>query len=219
MVLKEAKELVLTSARYLLSKGLVIGSMGNFSVRFDRKIMLITPSGRNYHDLNPDEIVKVDLDTMIYEGKLKPSSEYRLHAAIYADRPEINAVVHTHQPYASTMAAARRELPPFLDDMVQLIGPSVRVAEYAASGSNKMVINTLKALDKRFAALLANHGAICIGRDMEEAILVCEVLEKGSQAFIHGELIGGIQMIDKSEALQVRQDYLDKYSKLKNENR
>jgi L-fuculose-phosphate aldolase len=219
MEIKEAKELVLASARYMLSKGLVIGSMGNFSVRVDRKTMLITPSGRNYHDLKPEEIVKVDLETMIYESKLKPSSEYRLHAAIYADRPEINAVVHTHQPYASTMAAAHRELPPFLDDMVQLIGPSVRVADYAPSGSNKMVINTIKALDKRFAALLANHGAICIGRDMEEAILACEVLEKGSKAFILGELIGGIKMIDKSEALQVRQDYLDKYSKLKNENR
>lgn len=219
MEIKEARELVLNSARYLHSIGLVIGSMGNFSVRVDRKTMLITPSGRNYHDLKPEEIVQVDLETMIYEGNLKPSSEYRLHAAIYAERPEINAVVHTHQPYASTMAAAHRELPPFLDDMVQLIGPSVRVAEYAPSGSSKMVINTLKALDKRFAALLANHGAICIGRDMEEAILVCEVLEKGSKAFILGELVGGIQMIDKAEALQVRQDYLDKYSKLKNENR
>lgn len=219
MEIKEARELVLNSARYLHSIGLVIGSMGNFSVRVDRKTMMITPSGRNYHDLKPEEIVQVDLETMIYEGNLKPSSEYRLHAAIYAERPEINAVVHTHQPYASTMAAAHRELPPFLDDMVQLIGPSVRVAEYAPSGSSKMVINTLKALDKRFAALLANHGAICIGRDMEEAILVCEVLEKGSKAFILGELVGGIQMIDKAEALQVRQDYLDKYSKLKNENR
>lgn len=219
MEIKEARELVLNSARYLHSIGLVIGSMGNFSVRADRKTMMITPSGRNYHDLKPEEIVQVDLETMIYEGNLKPSSEYRLHAAIYAERPEINAVVHTHQPYASTMAAAHRELPPFLDDMVQLIGPSVRVAEYAPSGSSKMVINTLKALDKRFAALLANHGAICIGRDMEEAILVCEVLEKGSKAFILGELVGGIQMIDKAEALQVRQDYLDKYSKLKNENR
>jgi len=219
MEIREAKELVMKSALYLLNKGLVLGSMGNFSIRIDRKIMLITPSGRTYPDLSHEEIVKVDLETMIFEGNLKPSSEYRLHAAIYADRPEINAIVHTHQPYASTMAASHRELPPFLDDMVQLIGPSVRVAAYAPSGSNTMIINTTKALEKRFAALLANHGAICIGRDMEEAILVCEVLEKGSKAFIHGELIGGIKMIDKSDALQVRQDYLDKYSRLKNENR
>lgn len=219
MDIKEARELVLKSARYLIEKGLVLGSMGNFSVRIDRKTMLITPSGRTYQDLKPEEIVMVDIETRIFDGKLKPSSEYRLHAAIYIDRPEINAVLHTHQPYASTMAAAHRELPPFLDDMVQLIGPSVRVAAYAQSGSNAMIINTVKALDKRFAALLANHGAICIGRDMEEAILVCEVLEKGSKAFINGELIGGIKMIDKSEALQVRQDYLDKYSKLKIQNR
>ena len=219
MEIIEAREKVLNSARYLLNKGLVIGSMGNFSIRVDRKAMLITPSGRGYNDLKPEEIVKIDLESMTYEGKIKPSSEYRLHAAIYAERPEINAVVHTHQPYASTMAAAHRELPPFLDDMVQLVGPSVRVAAYAQSGSNAMIINAVKALDKRFAALLANHGAICIGRDMDEALLVCEVLEKASLAFIHGELIGGIQMIEKSEALQVRQDYLDKYSKLKNENR
>jgi L-fuculose-phosphate aldolase len=219
MEIKEARDLVLHTARTLLSKGLVIGSMGNFSVKIDTKTMLITPSGRTYTDLTPEEIVKFDLETLVYEGRLKPSSEYRLHAAIYAERPEIRAIVHTHQPYASAMAAAHRELPPFLDDMVQLIGPSVRVAEYAPSGSSKMTINSIKALDKRFAALLANHGAICIGRDMEEAVLVCEVLEKGCKAFIHAELVGGIKMIDKPVALQIRQDYLDRYSKLKNENR
>ena len=117
------------------------------------------------------------------------------------------------------MAAAHRELPPFLDDMVQVIGPSVRLAPYAQSGSNAMIVNTIKALDKRFAALLANHGAICIGRDMDEAILACEVLEKASRVFIEAEAVGGIKMIDKPEALLIRQHYLDKYSQLKNENR
>lgn len=219
MEIKVARELLLNSARYLLSKGLVIGSMGNFSVRINKKTMLITPSGRTYPDMLPHELVKVDLDTLIFKGNIKPSSEYRLHASIYAQRPEINAVIHTHQPYASAIAAARLELPPFLDDMVQLAGPSVRLSAYAPSGSNAMINNTIKALDERFAALLANHGVICIGRDMDEAVLVCEVLEKGCQAFIHAKVIGGIQPIDKAEAMKVRQDYLNKYSKLKIENR
>ena len=95
MELKEANELVLKTARYLLGKGLVIGSMGNFSIKIDRKTMVITPSGRTYNDLKPEEIVQLDLEYMVYEGKLKPSSEYRLHAAIYAEKPEIRAS-HPH---------------------------------------------------------------------------------------------------------------------------
>lgn len=216
---KYAQERILQAAKYMLNKGLIIGSLGNISMRIDKHIMLITPSGRNYTDLNPDELVTVNLETSIYEGKIKPSSEYRLHAAIYNARSEINAIAHTHQPYASTLAAAHRELPPFLDDMVQFIGPSVRLAPYSQSGSNAMTFNAIKALENRFAVLLANHGAICIGRDIDEALLVSEVLEKGSKIFIEAELIGGIKMIEKPEALKIRQNYLEKYSRLKDENR
>ena len=113
------------------------------------------------------------------------------------------------------MAAARREVPPILDDMAQIIGPSVRVAAYALPNTKKIVRKTLRALSGRNAALMANHGAVCIGRDMEEAFLVCQVLEKACRAFIEAEFLGGAKAIGNVEAWIMHKYYLLKYSKLK----
>ena len=116
---------------------------------------------------------------------------------------------------ASTVAAAQREVPPILDDMAQIIGPSVKVAEYALPNTKKIVKNTLKALAGRNAALMANHGAICIGRNMDEAFLVCQVLEKACKAFIEAEFLGGAKSINKLEAWIMHEYYLRKYSKIR----
>ena len=114
---------------------------------------------------------------------------------------------------ASTVAAARREVPPILDDVAQIIGPSVRVADYALPSTNKIVKVTMKALKGRMAALMANHGAICLGRSIDEAFTCCAVLEKGCKAFIEAEFLGGAKSINKFEAALMHQYYLKKYSK------
>ncbi len=209
----ELAQQVCEAGRELIKKGLVARSWGNISIRFDKKHMLITPSGRTYEEMQPQDIVLVDLQSLKYEGELKPSSEYVLHAEIYKQRKEINAVIHTHQMNASTVAAARREVPPILDDMAQIIGPSVRVADYALPGTKKIVKATVKALKGRNAALLANHGAVCIGRNLEEAFIVSEILEKACKAFIEAEFLGGAKSISKFEAHLMHQYYLRKYSK------
>jgi L-fuculose-phosphate aldolase len=113
---------------------------------------------------------------------------------------------------ASTCAAARREVPPILDDMAQLIGTSVRVAPYALPSTSKIVKGTIRALKGRMAALMANHGAVCIGRDIDEAFVVCQVLEKACKAFIEAEFLGGAKGINKFEAYLMHQFYLRKYS-------
>jgi L-fuculose-phosphate aldolase len=209
----EARRLICKSGRRLVEKGLVSRSWGNISIRLDESFMLITPSGRTYEDLQPEEVVRVQIQSLKYDGNIKPSSEFVLHAEVYKQRKKINAVIHTHQMNASTVAAAHREVPPILDDMAQIIGPSVRVAEYALPGTKKIVKKTVKALRGRNAALMANHGAVCIGRDMEEAFVVCEVLEKACKAFIEAEFLGGAKSIHKFEAHLMHQYYLRKYSK------
>ncbi len=181
--------------------------------------MLITPSGRKYEDLTIKDIVLVNFRTSTYEGNIKPSSEYKLHSGIYLTRPEINAVIHTHQMNASTCAAARREVPPVLDDLAQIIGPTVRVAPYALPSTRKIVKKTVKALKGRMAALMANHGAVCVGRDLDEAFVVCQVLEKGCKAFIEAEFLGGVKSINKFEAALMHQIYLKKYSAQDKKNR
>jgi len=208
-----ARNEVLDAGRRLVDEGLVARTWGNVSVRLDEGQMLVTPSGRKYEELTAEDLVAVDLETGAYEGPLKPSSEKGLHLEIYRRRPEINAVIHTHQMNASTVAAARREVPPILDDMAQIIGTSVRVADYALPSTKKIVRTTVKALKGRMAALMANHGAVCIGRDLDEAFVVCQVLEKACKAFIEAEFLGGAKGINKVEAWIMHQYYLRKYSK------
>ena len=215
MNLDEAKQQVCAAGKRLLAEGLVSGTWGNLSIRLDDLHMIITPSGRKYEELTPAEMVLVNLHDLSYEGDIKPSSELKLHAAIYVSRKEVNAVIHTHQPNASTVAAARREVPPLLDDMAQIIGPSVRVADYALPNTRKIVRNTMKALAGRNAALMANHGAVCVGRDLEEAFIVCQVLEKACRSLIEAEFLGGAKEISHVEAWLMHQYYLKKYSKLK----
>ena len=137
------KSLVYESGKKLLQLGLVAGTWGNISMRMDENSMVITPSGRNYEQVEPEEMVVVQLDDLSYEGSVKPSSELKLHAEIYKTRKNINAVIHTHQMNASTVAAARREVPPILDDQAQLLGPSVRVADYALPNTKKIVKATI----------------------------------------------------------------------------
>lgn len=209
--IQQARKSVREMGSRLVETGLVIGTWGNVSVRLGDKV-IITPSGANYATLGDEDMPVVDLATGDYEGP-KPSSEKGLHLEVYRQRKEIGAVIHVHSPHASTLAAARRELPPILDDVAQLIGPSVRVAEYALPSTKKIVRVTMRALRGRMAALMANHGAICLGRDLEEAFLCCQVLEKGCKAFIEAEFLGGAKGINCFEAAIMHQIYIRKYSK------
>ena len=209
--LHAARESVRKMGLRLVETGLVVGTWGNVSVRLGDK-MIVTPSGADYAALTADDLPVVDLASGDWEGP-KPSSERELHRAVYRERAEIHAVIHAHSPHACTLAAAHRELPPILDDVAQLLGPSVRVAEYALPGTKKIVRATMKALRGRMAALMANHGAVCLGRSLDEALLCCQVLEKGCKAFIEAEFLGGAKGINKFEAWVMHQVYLRKYSR------
>ena len=203
----------------LLKEGLVARTWGNISIRVDQSYMLITPSGRAYEELSPEDIVLVNYHDSTWEGPVKPSSEKELHCEIYRTRRKVHAVIHTHQMNASTVAAAHREVPPILDDMAQIIGPSVRVADYALPSTRKITKKTVQALKGRNAALMANHGAVCVGRDLDEAFVVCQVLEKACKAFIEAEFLGGAKSINKFEAQLMHQIYLKKYSRQADKNK
>jgi L-fuculose-phosphate aldolase len=210
--LEDIKCQIIEGGQRLLKEGLVARTWGNISIRVDDRYMLVTPSGRSYEELTTQDIVLVDYHTSRHEGTVKPSSEKELHCEIYRTRKEVNAVIHTHQMNASTVAAAHREVPPILDDMAQIIGPTVRVADYALPSTKKITKKTVKALRGRNAALMANHGAVCVGRDLDEAFVVCQVLEKACKAFIEAEFLGGAKSINRFEASLMHQIYLRKYS-------
>jgi L-fuculose-phosphate aldolase len=209
----EIRNIVCQTGKQLLKDGLVVRTWGNVSHRLDQDYMIITPSGKLYEQLEADDMVLVHLKTFKADGKHKPSSEFKMHVGIYQQRKNINAIIHTHQVNASVVAACRREVPPIFDDQVQLIGPSVRVTDYAMSNTKKIVRKVVKALEGRNAALIANHGAVCIGRDIEEAYAVALLLEKTCKAFIEGEFLGQVKTINTFQAWVMHNFYLAKYSK------
>jgi len=209
---QEARETVRAAGVTLVEEGLVAGTWGNISVRVSERIMAITPSGFDYLFMKASDIVMVDLETGEATGGT-PSTEKTLHAAIYRGRPEVNAIVHTHSMSVSTVAAARREVPPILDDLAQIVGPTLRVADYALPGSKKMGRTVMAALRGRMAALMANHGAIALGRTMGEALLCARIAEKGCRAFIESEFLGGATPLNRVEAKLMHEVYIRKYSR------
>ena len=132
---------VCETAKKMYHSGLVAGTWGNISARVDDEYMVITPSGMDYDRLCPEDMVLVNMNTLEYEGRLKPSVETPIHAAIFKDRPEMNGIVHTHSNYALVMATARKPIPPICDDQVQILGGDVRVADYIYGPNSGRIIS------------------------------------------------------------------------------
>jgi L-fuculose-phosphate aldolase len=190
------KKLVLKAALQMVEKGLVVGTAGNISMRISGSgrsgLVAITPSGCHYDLLKPKDMVIVDFNGERVEGKLKPSVETMLHIEIYKARQQVNAVVHAHPVFSSVIAVARQNIPPILDDQVACLGGEISVADYAPSGSQEMVRNVVLALGSRNAVLMANHGALSVGKNIREAITNCELLEKTAKVYVHALVIGKI---------------------------
>ncbi len=194
----ERKE-VLEAAQQMAEKGLTVGSSGNVSLRIKesrgRELVAITPSGRYYDSMKADDIVIVDFEGRRVEGELAPSIETMLHIGIYKARKKVNAVIHTHPVFGSVMAVTGMEIPPILDDQVTQIGGEIKVAQYAPSGSPEMVKNVIAALGPRNAVLMANHGALSVGRNMREAFTICELLEKTARIYISALGLGKVNLL------------------------
>lgn len=202
---------VCKTAKEMSNSGLVAGTWGNISARIDDDYMVITPSGMDYSRLFPDMMVIVNMNTLEYEGNLKPSIEAVVHSAVYKDRPEVNGIVHTHSTYALTVATAQKDIPPICDDQVQILGGSVRLAGYTYPGTPEMAAEVVKALKERAGALIANHGAITVGRTLAEAYVGTNVLEKAAQIFINSMAIGGPVEIPQKDIDFFHDFFMNKY--------
>ena len=211
MELEDIKKEVLEIAIKMSKMGLAAGTWGNISARVDKHYMIITPSGMGYDTLKPEDMILANIHDLSYEGKLKPSVEFPLHAEIYKARPEINAVIHTHSINASSIAAARKDIPPILDDMVQIVGGSIRITEYALPGSKQMAKNAVKKLENRNATILANHGPVCLGRNLNEALITSQIVEKTAKVFIDTQALGGPVCLTNEDVDLMRKFYLEKY--------
>lgn len=195
----EERQQVLEASLLMEKKGLVVGTSGNVSRRLSaaegRDLMAITPSRRYYDTLSAEDIVVVDFEAEPVEGDLVPSAETLLHAAIYRARTDVGAVFHTHSVYASALAVAGRELPAILDDQVVFLGGGISVAPYGLPASEELSTNVVSALGGHNAVILANHGAVAVGRDLRRALTAAELLEKASQVYVMAASLGQVNLL------------------------
>lgn len=196
----------------MVKRELVPGTWGNISARLpDASFIAITPSGMDYMTLVPENIVIIDLNGNVIEGKNIPSSEAKLHLAIYNARPDVFAIVHTHSIYASSCAVANQPIPPIVEDLVQVVGGSVDVAPYALPGTQEVADNSVQALGKKFAVLMQNHGVVGVGKNLKEAITVCKIVEKAAQIFINAQILGGAKILNDDDIELMHKFFKEKY--------
>lgn len=185
MNIQEAKEIVCKAGLQLMKEGLVARTWGNVSIKISDQQMVITPSGRKYDELTPNDMVVVNFHTLKYEGHIKPSSELKLHCEIYKTRPHMGAVIHTHQMYASIVAAAQKDVQVYDPEHQKILGGAIiEAAPYALPNTKKITVETAKSVGTTNAALMSNHGVVCAGKNLEEAFTVARTLEKACELFI-----------------------------------
>ena len=212
-IILSAREAIVAMGKELIERKLVAGSWGNISVKITDGVYAVTPSGRGYANQKPEDIVIVDDACKTLDGELTPSSESKLHTAIYSACPEAKAIIHTHSIYASALAAMRKPVPAIIEDIVQIIGGRVECAEYALPGTQELADNAVKAMNGRKGVLLANHGAVCWGKDLADALMVCEILEKAAQIAIICQSCGGAVELSNEDAEIMHSFYEEHYIK------
>ena len=209
MDIKESyKKIVADAGVTMLAEGLTVGTWGNISIRdTETGLIYITPSGMDYREILTDDIVVLDLDLNIVDGKRVPSIEKGTHIAVYRARADVNAVIHTHPLYSTVLGVNGMELPAVSEDFAQIVGDKIICSKYALPGTKELGENVAIALGKeRNAALLPNHGALCVGEDMKTALTVCHVVEKSAQIYILALSIGTPHLIS-AEDIKAMQDY------------
>ncbi len=192
----ERAQLVSASLALVVS-GLNQGTSGNLSIRVENGF-LITPSGVPPEALTPEMMVKMTMDGG-YKGDIKPSSEWRFHLDLYQTRHDCAAIVHTHSAYASALSSLREDLPAFHYMVAVAGGDSVRCAEYALFGTQALSDAVINAMQSRQACLMANHGLIAIGSNLDKALYIAQEIELLCQQYLVARQVGQPVLLSDNE--------------------
>jgi L-fuculose-phosphate aldolase len=197
---------VITTALKMNAVGINHGKAGNVSARISTGF-LVTPTGINYEKLTPDKLVSMSHEGK-YEGEVLPSSEWRFHHDIYAARPDVTAIVHTHSVYATALAVLGREIPAFHYMVAAAGGANIRCAPYATFGTQALSDNALTALKDRNACLLAQHGVIACGATLEKALSLAVEVEALAKMYLEALKTGlPIPILDDAEMATVLEKF------------
>ena len=203
-----ARRALIEACQGMNDLGINQGTSGNISLRLG-DTMLISPSAVPYEQMEPEQVAKLPIhrDDRQHEGPLKPSTEWPMHQYILRARPDINAVVHAHPTFATTLAIARRPIPACHYMVAAFGGNDVRCAGYATFGTKELASEALKALDGRSACLLANHGVVVCGPTLAKAMWLAVELETISRQYYHSLLIGGPHLLTDEQIDQTARKF------------
>ncbi len=206
----ERKKIVETF-RFLDRLGLNAGRSGNISLRLasaaedEEDLFLITPSGVIKRQLSPEDILLVNKDLDVIEGDKNPSVESPTHMAVYKARSDVKAIIHAHSIYASAFAVVRKPIPPILEELVYVTGGEISVTEYAQSGTDDLAKNIVDALGEKKAVLIANHGILTCGKDLDDALEVLISAERTAQVYILAKTLDVPKLVP-SEVMSLEQE-------------
>ena len=205
----DLRQQLIAAARGMEPARLNRGTSGNLSVRTVENGaagFLITPSGMPYATLNPEDIVFMHHDGRP-AGLREPSSEWRIHRDIYAARPEAQAILHAHSPFATSLACLRRAIPPFHYMIARFGGDTLRCADYATFGTQALSDAAIAALQDRSGCLLANHGMLVFGRDPAHALALAVELEELCEQYWRSSQLGAPVLLDSAEMARVQEKF------------
>jgi L-fuculose-phosphate aldolase len=210
MILQKIREEIIQYGKKAVQSGLTRGTGGNLSV-CDRAsgTMVITPSGIDYFEIKPEQIVLIDVQSgRIVDGDAVPSSECDMHRIFYKYRDDIGAVIHTHTTFAATIATLNWTLPP-LHYLVAYAGTDVRCAKYATYGTVALAKNAFEAMEGRKAVLLANHGLLAGGANLAEAFAVTEEIEFCCELYYRTKCVGEPVLLPQDEMERMIERFKD----------
>lgn len=201
------------AGRDMLEKGLTVETWGNLSLRDpETGTVYMTPSAMPYHTITEEDVVVCAPDGTILEGKRRPTVEKDLHLEIYRKRPDIHAVIHTHPEDSMVFAVLQQDIPPVMDEGAQILGGTVHCTPYALPGTKDLADYAVKALGEAgMACLLANHGAVCLGRTMKEAFKTGTVLEMEARVYQKALQLGTPVILDEENVAFMRDFMLHHY--------
>jgi L-fuculose-phosphate aldolase len=203
MLLEEERKKIVAFGKKLVKSRLTTGTGGNLScLNSSKKLAAISPSGIDYDELTPADVVVLDLYGKVVDGILEPSSEIGFHLGLYAARPDIQAVVHTHSHYATTLACLNMEIPA-VHYLVGFSGKKVPVAEYATYGTQDLAKNICETIKDYNAVLMANHGLVAVGPDLLRAFCVAEEIEFVARIYYQALTVGKPVILQEEEMEKV----------------
>ncbi len=204
---KQVKEDLVEVGRRIYDRGYVAANDGNISVRISEDEILTTPTGVSKGFMEPDMMIKVNLEGEKLAGNLEPSSELKMHLEVYRVRPDVFAVLHAHPPAATAFAAAGQALDrPVLPEIIIALG-DVPLARYGTPSTNEVPKSIRPHIKDHDAVLLENHGVLTLGTDLYKALFKMESIEHFAQISIYARMLGGEQELSSEEVeklLQVR---------------